>query len=249
MVRDLLPTLVGRHAIDLVVANGENASGGLGLGIKAAEELFNNGVDVLTSGNHIFRHKEIYDYLDRERRLIRPANYPSSAPGRGSVLVETAGGIKVGVVNVMGRTFMAPLDCPFETGAREVAALKGAGAQVIIVDIHAEATSEKMALGWHLDGSVGAVFGTHTHIQTADGTILPGGAAYMTDLGMTGPHLSVIGMKKEAVVSRFLTGLPTRFEVAKKGIRLEGAIFFLDPETGFGTNVERIQEVLPKIAD
>ena len=244
LARELLPSLVARHEIDLVAANVENAAGGVGLSIKAAEELFEAGVDVMTSGNHIWRHKEIYDFLESDDRIVRPANYPDSAPGRGSLIYRTAGGVDVGVVNLIGRVFMKPLACPFELANREVGRLKEAGVRVILVDMHAEATSEKRALGWHLDGRVGAVLGTHTHVQTADEEILPGGTAYLTDLGMTGPHESVIGMKKEGILSGFLTSLPIRFEAAKRGLRLEGAIIFLDPETGRAKNIERIQEVM-----
>ena len=243
LVRDLLPSLVGRHSVDLTIANGENASGGLGLTVKAAEELFDSGVDFLTSGNHIYRHREIYDYLDSSTRVIRPVNYPDPSPGRGAALLETAGGVPVGVINAMGRTFMTPIDCPFQAVDREVARLKDRGAAIILVDFHAEATSEKRAMAWHLDGRVGALVGTHTHVQTADESILPGGTAYLTDLGMTGPHQSVIGMKHEAVLSTFLSGRPHRFEVAKKGLKLEGALITFEASSGRAINIERIQEV------
>ena len=244
LVRELLPTLVNRYEVDLVAANAENASGGLGLTVKAAEELFESGVDLLTSGNHIFKHKEIIDYMEREERLLRPANYPEPAPGRGSVLVETNGGVPVGVINVMGRVFMAPLNCPFQAADQEAARLEAEGARVILVDVHAEATSEKKALGWHLAGRVGAVLGTHTHVQTADQTVMDGGTAYVTDLGMTGPHDSIIGMKIGPVLDRFLTGRPTRFEAARKGLRLEGAVVELESDSGRAVKILRIQEVL-----
>ncbi|MFH1136450.1 MAG: TIGR00282 family metallophosphoesterase [Pseudomonadota bacterium] len=244
LARELLPALVTRHSIDLVVANGENASGGIGLTVESAKELFSAGIDVLTSGNHIFKHREILEYLNQEKRLVRPANYPEPVPGRGGVLVETPGGVKVGVVNVLGRIFMAPLDCPFRAADREIERLKALGARVILVDVHAEASSEKKALAWHLDGRASAVLGTHTHVQTADETIMPGGTAYITDLGMTGPHQSVIGMKKEAVLEGFLTGRPQRFEPAKKGLRLEGVAAAIDPATGQAKKIVRIQEVI-----
>ena len=244
LVRELLPSLVDRHKIDLVVANGENAAGGLGVTVKAAEELLSCGVDVITSGNHIFRHREIQGYLDSEERLLRPANYPEPAPGRGSVLASTPGGTPVGVINIMGRTFMAPLDNPFTVVDREIEGLKQKGAKIIIVDFHAEATSEKKAMGWHLDGRVSAVLGTHTHVQTADEEVLPGNTAYITDLGMTGPHRSIIGMKPESVLAGFLTARPQRFEVAKKGLRLEGLIISLEASSGAAKNVLRIQEVM-----
>lgn len=244
LVRDLLPTLVGRHSIDLVVANGENASGGIGLSIKAAEELFGYGVDVLTSGNHIFKHKEINEYMDAEHRLLRPANYPE-APGVGAAIFRTAGGVRVGILNLLGRTFMTPVDCPFQVADKEIASLKKQGAQVVLVDFHAEATSEKKAMGWHLDGKASVVVGTHTHVQTADEDIFPGGTAYISDLGMTGPHRSIIGMKPESVLKKFLTGMPSRFEVAKKGLRLEGVIVECAPETGLSKNIQRIQMDIP----
>lgn len=243
LVRDLLPSLVGRRQIDLVIANGENASGGLGLTPSGADELFDSGVDVLTSGNHIFKHQEIIPYLETRDRLIRPANYPSPGPGRGSTVVRTAGGVAVGVINVLGRVFMEALECPFRATDREIAAVRAAGAEVIVVDVHAEATSEKKALGWYLDGRVGAVLGTHTHVQTADETILPNGSCYISDIGMTGPHDSVIGMKVDRVIERFLTGRPTRFEAAKRGLRLEGVEIWLEAGTGLSKKIERIQVV------
>lgn len=246
LIKELLPSIVGKHDIDLVIANGENAAGGIGLTVKAAEELYKSGIDVLTSGNHIFRHKEICDYLDNSDKIVRPANYPDPCPGRGSLIAETAGGIPIGVVNVMGRIYMEPIDCPFRSAEKEAEKLKADGAAVVLVDFHAEATSEKRAMGWHLDGRVAAVVGTHTHVQTADEEIMPGGTAYLTDLGMTGPHQSIIGMKHEAVLSKFLTARPNRFEAAKKGLRLEGAIISLDPAKGLSVKIERIQAVMEK---
>jgi hypothetical protein len=246
LVRELLPGLVDRNGIDLVVANGENSAGGLGLTEKAGEELFDSGVDLLTGGNHTFQYKGIEDYLDRRERVLRPANYPGPCPGKGSALVESAGGVKVGVLNIIGRTFMTPLDCPFRKADAEIARLKEKGAELVLVDFHGEATSEKKAMGLYLDGRVGAVVGTHTHVQTADEEVLPGGAAYITDLGMTGPHRSVIGMKEAAVLERFLTGRPSRFEVAKRGLRLEGAIIFLEPGLGRAVKIERLQVVMEK---
>jgi metallophosphoesterase (TIGR00282 family) len=243
LVRELLPALVNRYEVDLVVANVENAAGGLGLTVKAAEDLFQAGLNAMTSGNHIFRHKEIIDYMEQEERLLRPVNYPEPAPGRGALVVETAGGLLVGLINVMGRVFMEPLDCPFQAVDRAVERVKGEGAAAILVDFHAEATSEKRAMAWHLAGRVSAVLGTHTHVQTADEAIMDGGTAYITDLGMTGPHESIIGMKKDAVVERFLTGRPARFEAARRGLRLEGAVVRLEPGYGAAIHIERIQEV------
>ena len=244
LVRELLPTLVSRHGIDLVVANGENAAGGIGITCKAADELFGYGIDVLTSGNHIFKHKEIYGYMETGKNLLRPANYPAAVPGSGSVVVRTGDGTRVGIVNLLGRTFMAPVDCPFRVIDEELAMLAKEGARIVVVDIHAEATSEKKALGWHVDGKVGAVLGTHTHVQTADEGILPQGTAYMSDLGMTGPHESVIGMKPEGVMANFITRMPSRFEAAKKGLRLEGVVVEIDPVSGLALKIERIQQVM-----
>ena len=246
LVREVLPSLVDRHDVDLVIANGENASGGLGLSVSSAEELLGAGIHGLTSGNHIFRHNEIYDYLDREPRLIRPANYPDPCPGRGSMVLETASGVPVGVINVQGRTFMDALDCPFRAVDRELTRVREAGAELVLVDFHAEATSEKRSMAWYLDGRVSALVGTHTHVQTADEEILPGGTGYLTDAGMTGPHRSVIGMKPDTVLTRFLHGRPSRFEVAKRGLRLEGAIFSLRRRDALSENIVRIQEVLEK---
>ncbi len=234
-----LHRLIDRHRIDLVVANGENAAGGFGITEEKARELFSLGIDVLTSGNHVWDKKESFPYIRREERLVRPANYPSEAIGRGSTVVKTAGGINIGILNLEGRVFMNSLDCPFRTADREIAQLKGQ-TNIIVVDFHAEATSEKVALGWHLDGRVSAVIGTHTHVQTADERILPGGTAYITDAGMTGSFDSVIGVKKELAVERFLTQMPVRFEVAKKDIRLNGVVIGIDEVGGSALSVERI---------
>ena len=228
-VRDLLPGLVGREEIDLVLANGENASGGLGLNPEEARELLDLGIAALTGGNHTFRYRSIEKMMDDDPRVLRPANYPSPCPGRGWSLLETPGGIKVAVGNLMGRVFInLNLDCPFQAGDRLVKEMKEAGAQITIFDFHAEATSEKKALAWHLDGRAGAVVGTHTHVPTADAQILPGGLAYMTDLGMCGPHQSIIGMSRDSVLPTFLSGRPSRFEPAAKGARLNGAIIDFD---------------------
>jgi len=234
-----LHRLIDRYRIDLVVANGENAAGGFGITEEKARELFSLGIDVLTSGNHVWDKKESFPYIRREERLVRPANYPPEAIGRGSTLVRTAGGINIGILNLEGRVFMNSLDCPFRTADREIAQLKEQ-TNIIVVDFHAEATSEKVALGWHLDGRVSAVIGTHTHVQTADERILPGGTAYITDAGMTGSFDSVIGVKKELAVERFLTQMPVRFEVAKKDIRLNGVVIGIDEMSGSALSVERI---------
>ncbi|MGC2433085.1 MAG: TIGR00282 family metallophosphoesterase, partial [Desulfobaccales bacterium] len=212
-VEELLPRLVDQYFIDLVVANGENASGGIGITPAVADQLFSYGIDVLTSGNHIWKHKEILPYLEETDRLLRPANYPPETPGRGYAVVETAAGEQVGVINLEGRVFMNTIDCPFRTVDR-ILGLLPKELKVILVDMHAEATSEKQALGWFLDGRVSAVVGTHTHVQTADGRVLPGGTGYLSDAGMTGPVDSVIGMKREIILERFWSQLPQPFKVA-----------------------------------
>ena len=225
IVRDLLPSLVGREEIDLVLANGENASGGLGLNAEEAGELLGLGLAALTGGNHTFRYRDIEALMQKNPRVLRPANYPEPCPGRGWTMVETPGGTKVAVGNLMGRVFInLNLDCPFQAADRLLKEMKAGGAEIIIFDFHAEATSEKKAMAWHLDGRAGAVLGTHTHVPTADAQILPGGLAYMTDVGMCGPHQSIIGMSRESVLPTFLSGRPKRFEPAAKGARLNGVI-------------------------
>lgn len=235
-----LDRLVDRHCVDLVVANGENAAAGFGLTPDIAKELFAAGVDVLTSGNHIWDKKDIFPYLDQQLRLLRPANYPPGLPGRGLGLYNTAAGIPVAVLNLEGRAFMNNLECPFR-GADKLLEELGSRAKVILVDFHAETTSEKVSLGYYLDGRVSAVLGTHTHVQTADERILSGGTAYLTDVGMTGSRDSVIGIRKEEAIERFLTQLPVRFEVAKKDPFLCAALVTVDEETGKALAIERIQ--------
>jgi metallophosphoesterase (TIGR00282 family) len=247
VVRELLPGLVDRHRIDLVVANGENASGGIGLSPKGAEELLAAGVQVLTSGNHIWKKKEIVPYIEDSADLIRPANYPAGVPGAGATIKETAAGIPVAVLNLMGRTFMEAVECPFRKAEAEVERLK-ALTPILLIDFHAEATSEKMALGWFLDGKASAVLGTHTHIQTSDERILPGGTAYLTDAGMTGPADSVIGVKKEIAIERFLTQMPHKFEVAKKDLVLEAALVTVDENSGRASAIRRLRERLPVLS-
>ena len=231
------------RAIDLVIANCENAAGGAGITPPIAEDLFRAGVDVLTSGNHVWRKREAYDLLKLDPRVIRPANYPDGAPGAGSTVVETLAGEKVGVLNVMGRVFMEPLDCPFRTAERELARLKMV-TPVIIVDMHAEATSEKVAMGWFLDGKVSCVFGTHTHIPTADERVLPKGTGFITDVGMTGPYDSVIGRRVDQILERFLSNLPMKSEVADSNIQLRGLLVDVDAKTGRARSVERLTKVM-----
>ncbi len=243
-VQILVPRLVSQHGVALVVANVENAAGGVGVTPDIVDELLGAGVHVMTSGNHIWDKKEVLDIMGFEPRLLRPANYPPNNPGRGTVVVKTDGGMKVGVINVEGNVFMRPKACPFQT-LREALEAMRQEARVVIVDVHAEATSEKKALGWYCDGKASLVVGTHTHVQTSDERILPGGTAYLTDAGMTGPHDSVIGVKKEIVIERFITGMPRRFEPATDGIRLQGALVEVDPETGRAIAIRRVDEPLP----
>jgi len=239
-----LPGVVRENGIEFVVANVENSAGGFGVTPKIAEEFFQMGIDVLTSGNHIWDKKEIMPYLERERRLLRPANYPPDAPGSGSVVVKARSGEKVGVVHLMGRTFMPIVDCPFNIGRREVEKLRSETA-LIVVDLHAEASSEKMAIGWYLDGQVSAVVGTHTHVPTADERIFPGGTAYLTDIGMSGPRNSVIGIRKEQVIARFLTQIPQRFETASGPAQFCAAMI----EIGTDGKASRIERILMKEAE
>jgi 2',3'-cyclic-nucleotide 2'-phosphodiesterase len=234
-----LHRLVDRYMVDLVIANGENAAGGFGITEETASDLYKCGIDVLTSGNHIWDKKESVAFINREERLLRPANYPEGAPGRGSGLFTTAGGARVAVLNLEGRVFMNNLECPFRTADREIARLQ-TETPIILVDFHAEATSEKTSLGWYLDGRVSALIGTHTHIQTADERILPGGTAYLTDAGMTGSFDSVIGVRKDEAITKFLSQLPRKFEVAKNNLRLNAVAVAVDEESGKAVNVERI---------
>jgi metallophosphoesterase (TIGR00282 family) len=239
LIRKGLPSLIEHLEVDLVVANAENAAAGRGITREIGDHLMSWGVDVMTSGNHIWAQREAIDYIGAEARLLRPANFPAGVPGNGSYLARTANGRPVGVINVMGRVFMQELDNPFARVTEEIAALRQR-TRVILVDFHAEATSEKMAMGWHLDGKVTAVVGTHTHVQTADEQILPGGTAYMTDVGMTGPHDGVIGVEKAAVIDRFLRGMPVRMETASGLPRLNGILIAADETTGKATSVRRL---------
>jgi metallophosphoesterase (TIGR00282 family) len=242
-IAQLLPSLVKRYQLDFVVANGENASGGVGLTTETACDLLTLGIDVLTNGNHIWKYKEVYSLLDKDPRILRPLNYPAGAPGKGYGLFRTKTGDTVGIINLVGRTFMEPVGCPF-SAAMEALTLLQQQTPNILVEIHAEATSEKRALGWFLAGHVSAVYGTHTHVPTADEQILAGMTGYITDIGMTGPWDSVIGMRKEDMIQRFRTLRPAPFNVAKDDVRLSGAVFDIDPCTGIARSVERILESL-----
>jgi metallophosphoesterase (TIGR00282 family) len=249
-VRELVPKLREQYALDFIVANGENSAGGSGITVKTAEEIFGAGVDVITSGDHLWDQKEVTELLQHETRFLRPLNYPPNTPGRGSGLYTIQGrqfgvysSLKIGVLNVQGRTFMPPLENPFLTGLDEVKKLRE-HTNIIFVDCHAEATSEKIAFARMLDGQVSAVVGTHTHVQTADEQIFPGGTAYLTDAGFTGPHESVLGREITPVVQRFLTNTPQRFEVAKDRVILHGAIVKIDENSGNALSIQRVSEPL-----
>lgn len=238
-LKDKLSELLRQKEISFCVANAENTAGGSGITPEITEELLSYGINVLTSGDHIWKRKEIIPILDANPRLLRPANYSSEAAGKGFNIFDTAQGHSIAVINLVGRTFMPPVNCPFHA-VDEILSEVSTKTNLILVDFHAEATSDKVAMGWHLDGKVGFLFGTHTHIQTADERILPGGTAYITDLGMTGPYDSVLGRKIEKVLSVFITGVPTHFDVAEDDVRLCGALVTLDTSSGKALSIERI---------
>ena len=239
-LRDAMPGLRERHSPDLVVVNGENSAGGMGITARTARDLFESGANVVTSGNHVYRHKEVYDFLDREPRVIRPANYPHANPGRGHTVVE-AGGRRVGVVNLSGAEGLKVARSPFH----EVdAILERIEADCVIVDFHAEMTSEKVAMGWHLDGRVAAVLGTHTHVPTADARVLPKGTAYISDVGMTGSRTSVLGVKPEQVLARFITQMPVKFETADDDVWVMGAVVDVNDE-GLADSIELVMVPAP----
>ena len=242
-VRELVPKIRERDALDCVVANGENIAAGSGLTPALTDDLFSYGVDCITTGDHVWKRKEIVERLNQDHRILRPANYPKGVPGVGSTAIALPSGVSVGVVNVIGRVFMQPVECPFRVAKEEVERLLGK-TRVILVDIHAEATSEKIALGYYLDGMVSAVAGSHTHVQTADEKVLPGGTGFIADVGMCGPFDGVIGRKKEQIIAKFLTQMPMKFEMAEGDIQLHGAIFDIDEKTGKTRSVKRIQERL-----
>jgi metallophosphoesterase (TIGR00282 family) len=238
-VRELLPRLREEYAVDLAIANGENSAGGSGITTATARELFDAGVDMLTSGDHLWDQKEVVDLLKDEPRFLRPLNYPEGTPGRGSAIVPVPGRPSVGVLNLQGRTFMAALENPFLCGPREIERMR-ASTSVIFIDFHAEATSEKIAFGRLVDGTVSAVVGTHTHVQTADEQVFPGGTAYLSDAGFTGPHESVLGREIAPVIRRFTTMQPQRFDVAKGRMLLQGAVVEIDDASGRALAIRRI---------
>jgi metallophosphoesterase (TIGR00282 family) len=243
-VARLVPELRARHGVDVVIANGENSAGGSGITPKTASELFAAGVDVITSGDHLWDQKDVLTLLAEEPRFLRPANYPPTTPGRGSMLLEKGGLPLIGVVNLQGRTFMPPLENPFTWAETEISRLRER-TSIILVDFHAEATSEKIALARMLDGRISAFVGTHTHVQTADEQIFPGGTAFLCDGGFTGPHESVLGREIAPIIRRFTTSMPQRFEVASERVLLQGALIQVDNESGRATSITRVSEPLP----
>ncbi|HYB95645.1 MAG TPA: TIGR00282 family metallophosphoesterase [Vicinamibacterales bacterium] len=240
LVRRHVRALAAHHGVDFVIANGENAAGGAGITRENTYEILAAGVDVITTGNHVWDKRETLEFIVNEPRLLRPSNYPEGTPGGGSCVVAARNGVRVGVINVMGRVFLNAIDDPFRAARREIDRVKDDGAAVIFVDVHAETTSEKLAMSYYLDGLVAAVIGTHTHVQTADERILPGGTACLTDVGMTGPHDGVIGIEKAAIIARFTTGLPGKFETATGDPRLHGVVITADESTGKATAIERV---------
>lgn len=242
-IKALLPRIQKEYQISFTIANAENAAGGRGLSREVARELFSMDIDVLTMGNHVWDNKDIFSFIDDEHRLIRPANYPGDCPGQGYHIYTAGFNVRVAVVNASGRVFLTPLDCPFTVTDSIIDDLQGK-ADIILVDFHAEATSEKVAFGYYFDGRVSAVLGTHTHIQTADEKVLPAGTAYISDLGMTGAYESVLGMKKEMVLEKFLTGRPVRLEVAKGTAQMQGVVLSFDENNFRVKKIERISLLL-----
>jgi 2',3'-cyclic-nucleotide 2'-phosphodiesterase len=241
IVHDRLTDILAQRQIDLCIANGENSASGFGITPRLAEELFACGIEVLTGGNHIWDRKEILEFFPHEPRLLRPANFPNGLPGSGLFVGRTkAAQIPYAVMNLQGRTFMAPLDDPFRVADRELAKIPP-DTKVILLDMHAEATSEKQAMGWFLDGRVSAVLGTHTHVATADERVLPAGTAYITDVGMTGPHDSVIGMEKKGILQRFLDTLPQKFAVAENDVQMNTVLLDIDESSGHARTIDRLR--------
>jgi len=245
-VASLIDQVRSKHSIHFTIVNGENSANGKGLTKSIAEAFFNLGVDVITSGNHIWNKKQVYPFLDENKDVLRPLNYPQGCPGHGTRIKELQGGVPVAVINLQGRSFMYPIDCPFRKASEEIEILKKSGIKNIIVDFHAEATAEKLALAWYLDGKVSAVIGTHTHVQTADERILPHGTAYISDAGMTGPFDSVIGMDIDTAVNRFLTQMPIYYKTARGNTKFCGVVVSINPRNGEAVSIKRIQLDLDK---
>lgn len=240
MVAKHLPDLVGAENIHLTIANGENSAGGFGITPQLADEIFGYGVDIITGGNHSWDRREVYDYLPHHPRLLRPANYPADLPGSGMIVAQARNGVQCAILNLQGRAHMLPIDCPFRKADELLASLPDS-VKVRMVDFHAELTSEKVAMGWYLDGRVSAVFGTHTHVPTADTRILEKGTAYQTDVGMTGPYRGVIGVDRDIILKRFLTQLPVKMEAARHGAELHGVIVEVEEASGHATAVRRVE--------
>ncbi len=238
-VRALLPGLADKYKVDMIIANGENIAGGFGLTVSLVNDLYAMGVHVITTGNHVWDKKDFVSYISKDNRVLRPANFAPGVPGYGSIIYRLPEGIKVAVLNLSGRVFMSPVDCPFRKAQSEIEALADE-TNIIIIDFHAEATSEKIAFGYFVDGKVSAVIGTHTHVQTADEKILQHGTAYITDVGMTGPAYSVIGIDVEQIIQRFLTGMPDRFETAQGNGVLSAVVVDINAETGKAASIQRI---------
>ena len=241
LLKVLLPGLKEEYDVDFTIANVENAAGGSGITPGVATEIFDYGIDVFTAGDHIFKKRDVLSIIDDESRILRPANFPPATPGRGAGIFKAANGESVGVINLLGRVFMEPRECPFRIVKEEIESMQS---KIITLDFHAEATSEKVAMGWYLDGLVSAILGTHTHIQTADEKILPKGSAYITDVGMTGPQYSVIGRKIEDVLAKFITQVDRRFEVATDDLQLQAVLLDIDERTGKATSIKRIKKGL-----
>lgn len=241
-ISSVLSSIIKEEGVDCCVANGENAAGGNGITHVVAQELYKLGIDALTLGNHTWSKREVLNFIDDDGRIIRPANYPSGVPGKGSAVISVKGK-KIGILNLQGRVYMDGIDCPFQTADRELTALKSA-TKVVVVDMHAEATSEKCALAYHLDGRVSAVLGTHTHVQTADERILPCGTAFISDVGMTGPHDGIIGVSQEIILKKFLTHMPVKFEPAHGRVQFNAVLLDIDEITGKSMSIKRINKII-----
>uniref|UniRef100_A0A7C4AJQ0 TIGR00282 family metallophosphoesterase n=1 Tax=Thermodesulfovibrio aggregans TaxID=86166 RepID=A0A7C4AJQ0_9BACT len=239
ILKVLLPKITQQYEIEFVIANAENAAGGFGITENIGKEIFSYGVDLITTGNHVWDKKEAIAYIAKESRVLRPLNYPSGVPGSGSIVTKTKKDNSIAVINVSGRVFMSLLDCPFKTSTEEIKRIKQQ-TDLIFIDFHAEATSEKMAFAYYFDGQVSAVIGTHTHVQTADEKILPKGTAYITDVGMTGPEDSIIGFKKEEIIEKFLDSMPRKFEVPSSSAIFSAVVVEADPQTGLAKNIKRL---------
>ncbi len=241
-VKEMLPKLKKEKGFDFCIANGENAAGGKGITYVVAQELYKMGIDAITMGNHVWSKSEILNFIDCDKKIVRPANMPQELPGKGAIIIENDKA-KIGILNILGRVYMDNIDCPFKAAERELEYLKSM-TKVVLVDFHAEATSEKLAMAWHLDGRVSCVLGTHTHVQTADERILPFGTGYMSDVGMTGPYDGIIGVDRELIIQRFLTHMPTKFEVAKGDVQFNAVSLDIDEKTGKTMLIERINTII-----